>query len=166
MFGSSPIELLAADAMLRGAINCNAYTYNADFLTGTSSAIPANATPVNVPIQITSEADFVVQQATFTVYGTDVNTILADPDYTLNIAISSGRPWFNAPSLIRNFCGTWSAAEFVRSLPFPRLIPLNSTLTVTVVNRTANAANFAQLLLTGFNVYYRTETRQQVFHAL
>jgi hypothetical protein len=165
MYGSSPIELLAADAMLRGAINCNSYVYNADFLTGTSSALGANGT-VNVPIQITSEADFVVQKVTANVWGAAAGTLLQDPDYTLNVAISSGRPWFNAPVQLRAICGTFAAAEQPYPLPFPRLIPLNSTLTVTVVNRTATAANFLQILFQGFNVYYQSETRAQVFHTL
>jgi hypothetical protein len=165
MFGSSPLELLAADAMLRGTINCNSYAYNADFLTGTSQAIGANGTPQQV-IQITSEADFVCQMITATCWGSDVNTLLVDPDFTINIAISSGRPWFNAPLMLRNIAGTFASAENPDSLPFPRLIPLNSSLTVSIVNRTATAANFLQICLLGFNVYYRTETRQQVFHAL
>lgn len=165
MFGSSPIELLAADAMLRGAINCNSWSYNADFLTGTSQAIGANGTPSQV-IQVTSEADFVCQMITATTWGTDVNTLLPDPDFTINIAISSGRPWFNAPVMLRNICGSFASSANPDSLPFPRLIPLNSSLTVNIVNRTATAANFLQVLLLGFNVYYQSETRQQVFHAL
>jgi hypothetical protein len=165
MYGSSPLELLAADAMLRGTINCNSFTYNADFLTGTASALGANGT-VNVPIQITSEADFVCQQLMVTAWGAAAGTLLQDPDFTLNIAISSGRPWFNAPVIVRNIAGSYAAAENPDTLPFPRLIPLNSTLTVTLVNRTATAANFVQVLLIGFNVYYQTETRAQVFHTL
>jgi hypothetical protein len=165
MFGSSPIELLAADAMLRGSIFCNSYSYNFDFLTGTPQAIAANGTP-NAVQQITSEADFVCQMITATVWGADVNTLLVDPDYTLLISISSGRPWFNAPVMLRNIAGTFASAENPDSLPFPRLIPLNSSLTCNLVNRTATAANFAQILLMGFNVYYQSETRAQVFHAL
>jgi hypothetical protein len=165
VFGSSPLELLAADAMLRGAINCNSFSYNADFLAGTSSAIGANGTP-NVVIQITSEADFVCQMVTATAWGAAAGTLLQDPDFTLNVQISSGRPWFNAPVILRNIAGSFAAAENPDSLPFPRLIPLNSSLTVSIVNRTATAANFLQILFLGFNVYYRSETRQQVFHAL
>ena len=165
MFGSSPIELLAADAMLRGSIQCNSYSYNADFLTGTNQAIGANGTPQQV-IQITSEADFVCQMITATCWGSAAGTLLQDPDYTINVSISSGRPWFNAPVILRNVCGTFAAAENPDSLPFPRLIPLNSTLTVSIVNRTATAANFLQVLFMGFNVYYKSEDRATVFHAL
>jgi hypothetical protein len=165
MFGTSPIELLATDAMLRGAINANSYVYNADFLTGTNQAVGANATAVQT-VQITSEADFVTQMITATCWGSAAGTLLQDPDFTINIAISSGRPWFNAPLILRNITGTFAAAEFPASLPMPRLIPLNSTLTVTVVNRTGTAANFLQVALIGFNVYYLTENRTQVFHVL
>jgi hypothetical protein len=165
MFGSSPLELLAADAMLRGSIQCNSYSYNADFLTGTNQAVGANGTPQQV-IQVTSEADFVCQMITATCWGSAAGTLLQDPDYTINVAISSGRPWFNAPVILRNVCGTFAAAENPDSLPFPRLIPLNSTLTVSIVNRTATAANFLQILFMGFNVYYKSEDRSTVFHAL
>jgi len=165
MFGSSPLELLAADAMLRGSIQCNSYLYNADFLTGTNQAIGANGTPSQV-VQITSEADFVCQMVTATCWGSAAGTLLQDPDFTITVAISSGRPWFNAPVILRSFAGTFAAAENPDSLPFPRLIPLNSTLTVSIVNRTATAANFLQVLFIGFNVYYKSETRDQVFHAL
>jgi hypothetical protein len=165
MYGTSPIELLAADAMLRGAINCNSYVYPADFLAGTQSAIPATSTPVNVPIQITSEADFVCQRVTAIAWSA-VGTLLQDPDFTLQIAISSGRPWFNSAISVRNIAGMFAAAETPFSLTFPRLIPLNSTLTITVVNRTAAAPNLFEILLQGYNVYYKTETRDQVFHVL
>lgn len=170
-FGTSPVELLATDAMLRGMIFCNAYTYNADFLAGTNQAIGANSTGVNQIVQITSEADFVVQQLNTTAWSA-VGTLLQDPDITLTIAISSGRPWFNAPLSLRGVSGTFAAAEVPLNLPFPRLIPLNSTLTVTITNRTGNAINFVQVALIGFNVYYQNNpngmpvTRQQVFHAL
>lgn len=167
MFGSSPVELLAADAMLRGLIFCNSYVYNADFLTGTSQAIPASATSVTQVVQITSEADFVVQQLSAICWGSAAGTLLQDPDYTLNIAISSGRPWFNAPLSVRNIAGMYAVGEIPVPMTFPRLIPLNSTLTVTVTNRTATAANFFQLALIGFNVYYQPGgNRQTVFHAL
>jgi hypothetical protein len=164
MFGSSPLELLAADAMLRGTIFCNSFTYNADFGPGGASAIGANGT-VNVPIQITSEADFVCQMITTTAFSA-VGTILQDPDVTLFVQISSGRPWFNAPVILRNIAGTYASAENPDTLPFPRLIPLNSTLTTTIVNRTASAINFLEVLFIGFNVYYESETRSQVFHTL
>jgi hypothetical protein len=167
MYGSSPVELLATDAMLRGLIFANAYTYNADFLTGTSQAIPASATSVQQVVQITSEADFVVQQLSAICWGSAAGTLLQDPDYTVQIAISSGRPWFNAPLSVRNIAGMYAGAEIPLPLPFPRLIPLNSTLTVTVTNRTATAANFFQIAMVGFNVYYQPGgSRQSVFHAL
>jgi hypothetical protein len=166
MYGSSPVELLATDAMLRGLIFCNAYTYNADFLAGTAQAIPASATSVQQVVQITSEADFVVQQLS-AIDWSAAGTLLQDPDYTLNIQISSGRPWFNAPLSVRGIAGMYAAAELPSLLPFPRLIPLNSTLTVTVTNRTAVAANFFQIALIGFNVYYQAGgNRNTVFHAL
>lgn len=165
MFGTSPIELLAADAMLRNAIFCNSWVYNFDWTSGTTLALGANAT-VDNPINITSEADFVCQMLTLTTWGSAAGTLLQDPDYTLNIAISSGRPWFNSATLVRNICGSFAGAELPTSLPMPRLMPAQSTVTATLANRTGTAANRVQLSMIGFNVYYKTESRDQVFHAL
>lgn len=171
MFGTSPIELLATDAMLRGEIFCNEFFYNADFLTGTNQAIGANGTP-NQTVQITSEADFVCQRLVATCWGSAAGALLQDPDFTVNITIATGRPWFNAPLVLRNVCGTYAAAEKPTPMTMPRLIPLSSSLTVAIVNRTATAANFLQIVFEGFNVYYQQNsdgspvTRSQVFHAL
>jgi hypothetical protein len=164
MFGTSPIELLAADAMLRGTIFCNGYIYSAQWLTGTTSALGANAS-VDQTIQITSEADFVVQQITGNSF-TGTGTIITDPDYTINIAISSGRPWFDRAQTWRDVMPSFQSTVQVLALPFPRLIPAQTTLTLTLANRTATPSNRATIALSGFNVYYQTETRQQVFHAL
>lgn len=164
MFGTSPIELLAADAMLRGAIFCNGYSYPAFYLTGTATAIGANGS-VDNPIQITSEADFVVQQLTGNAF-TAAGTIVADPDFTINITVSSGRPWWNGAQTWRDVVGSFQSTCTPMALTFPRLIPAQTTLTVTVANRTATPMNRVSVLLTGFNVYYQNENRSQVFHAL
>lgn len=165
MYGSSPIELLAADAMLRGTIFCNSFVYSAAWLTGTATALGAAASQ-DVQIQITAEADFVVQQLTFNSWSA-TGTIIADPDYTLNIAIASGRPWFNQAQSLRDICGSFeTTVEPGYGLPFPRLIPSQSTITCSLSNRTNTASNRATLCMSGFNVYYQTENRQQVFHAL
>lgn len=164
MFGSSPIELLATDAMLRGSIFCNGYYYTAQWLTGTTSALGANAT-VDQPIQVTSEADFVVQQIVGTSWSA-AGTLITNPDYTLNITVSSGRPWFDKAQTWLDIMPSFQQQQFVVSLPFPRLIPAQTTLTLTLANRTSTAANRVTVSLQGFNVYYQTETRQQVFHAL
>ncbi len=164
MFGTSPIELLATDAMLRGAIFCNGYVYSARWLTGTSSALAATSSTDQV-IQITSEADFVVQAMTFNAWSA-VDTIITDPDYTIMITISSGRPWFDSAQSLRDILGSYTTNHEPTTLFMPRLIPAQSTLTVTLTNRGNTAANRASLSLQGFNVYYQTQTRQDVFHAL
>lgn len=164
MFGQSPIELLATDAMLRGAIFCNSFDYTAVYAAGTPTALGANATIDNL-IQITAEADFVVQQIngiSWTVAG----TMVVDPDYTVMISVASGRPWFNQPQDFRTRIGSYASAANPGLLNFPRLIASQSTITVTLANRTAVAANRVTVSLQGFNVYYQTENRQQVFHAL
>lgn len=170
MFGSSPIELLAADAMLRGAIFCQSFTYSAQWLTGTTTALGATAT-VPVITQITSDSDFVVQEIQFNSWSA-AGTIIVDPDYTLMLTIASGRPWFDQVQPIRNLVGSYASTQQPNSLPFPRLIPAQSTLTSTLANRTGTASNQAVLSFMGFCVYYQSNqdgspaTRQQIFHAL
>lgn len=164
MFGTSPIELLACDAMLRGAIFCNGFTNSARWLTGTQSALGA-AGSVDQVIQISSESDFVVQEMSFTAFSA-VDTLIVDPDYLIMIAISSGRPWFDAPQTLRDVLGNYTANHQPSTLSFPRLIAAQSTLTISLTNRTNTACNRASLALKGFNVYYQKETRQDVFHAL
>lgn len=164
MWGTSPIELLATDAMLRGAIFTNGYVYSAKWLTGTQSALAASSSTDQV-IQITSEADFVVQSMTFNAFSA-LDTLIVDPDYTILITISSGRPWFDSAQTLRDVLGSYTTNHVPNHLTCPRLIPAQTTLTATLTNRTVTAANRATLSLQGFNVYYQTETRQDVFHAL
>lgn len=164
MYGSSPIELLATDAMLRGAIFANGFVYSARWLTGTSSALAASSATDQV-IQISSESDFVVQQMSFTAFSA-LDTLIVDPDYTILITISSGRPWFDTAQTLRDVLGNYATNHVPNELTMPRLIPAQTTLTVTLTNRTVTACNRASLSLQGFNVYYQSETRQQVFHAL
>ena len=164
MFGSSPIELLAADAMLRGEVFCNGFIYSARWLTGTTSALGATAT-VDQVIQITSEADFVTQRVTATAWSA-AGTLVTDPDLTLIIAISSGRPWFNQEQTLRDICGSFAGGDFPADLTMPRLIPAQSTLALTLANRTGTAWNRVTISLHGFNVYYQKATRDQVFHVL
>src|SRR6266446_2666700 len=163
-FGTSPIELLAADAMLRGAIFCNSFVYTAKWLTGQSSALGSGAT-VDQVIQITSEADFVVSEANLTAWSAAA-TMVADPNIEVNVAIASGRPWFSQSLNARNYFGTYAAGDNPNNLVMPRLIPAQATITVTLTYQQATAWNRVDVSLIGFNVYYQSETRQQVFHVL
>jgi len=163
-FGTSPIELLAADAMLRGAVFLNEYVYPAKWITGLTSALGSGAT-VDQAIQITSEADFVAQELNLVAWSA-AGTLVADPNIEINIQIASGRPWFNTSVNARLVCGTYSSGNFPNKLVMPRLIPAKSTVTVTLTDQQATAWNRVEVMLLGFNVYYQTETREQVFHVI
>lgn len=163
-FGTSPIELLAADAMLRGAVFCNEYVYPAKWITGQSSALGSLAT-VDQAIQITSEADFVAQEVNLIAWSA-AGTLAADPNIEINIQIASGRPWFNTSLNARTFAGTYSSGNFPNKMVMPRLIPAKSTVTVTATDQQSTAWNRVELVMIGFNVYYQTETREQVFHVI
>jgi hypothetical protein len=163
-FGTSPLELLATDAMLRGTIYCNSFVYSVKYLTGQSSALASGGTTDQV-IQITSEADFVCQELNLTAYSAAA-TLSADPNIEVNIQISSGRPWFQQSQLARNVTGTYSGGDRPNKMVMPRLIPAQSTLTVTLTDQQAVAWNRVEVALLGFNVYYQSETRSQVFHVI
>ena len=164
-FGTSPIELLATDAMLRGGVFLNQYIYPAKWITGLSSALGSLAT-VDQVIQVTSEADFVCQELNLIAFSTNATTLVADPNIEANIQIASGRPWFNTSVNARLMFGTYSSGNFPNKMVMPRLIPAKSSITITLTDNQTQAWNRVEVNLIGFNVYYQTETREQVFHVL
>jgi hypothetical protein len=150
--------------MLRGGVFCNQYNYPFKWLTGQNSALGSGAT-VDQPVQITSEADFVCQELNLIAWSA-ASTLVADPNIEINITIASGRPWFNTSINARLVCGTYSSGNFPNKMVMPRLIPAKSTVTATATDQQATAWNRVELVMIGFNVYYQTETREQVFHVL
>lgn len=163
-FGTSPIELLATDSMLRGGVFLNEYVYPAKWITGLSSALGSGAS-VDQAIQITSEADFVCQELNLIAWS-GASTLVADPNIEMNIQIASGRPWFNTSVNARVMAGTYSSGNFPNKMVMPRLIPAKSTITVTLTDNQSTAWNRVEVNMIGFNVYYQTETREQVFHVI
>lgn len=166
MYGTSPVELLATDAMLRGEIFCESFSYSAAWITGTTTALGANAT-VDVTIQINSDSDFVIQEMNFLSFSA-AGTIIALPDYTLLLTVAgAGRQIMNQAQPIRTLAGGFSSNESQAGrAPFPRIIPMNSQLTCSLANRTATASNRADLVLRGFKVFYTGGQRSTIFHVL
>ena len=152
-YGGSPIEFLACEAMLRGKAILQFFTYSAAFLTGTNSALAASGT-TEVGIQLNNDADFVCQRLAVT-STTAAGTFLAVPDYTiLLVAQGSGKQLMNQAQMIANMAGSFNSNQFNQNLPFPLLLQKASTLSVQLVNRTATAANRADVALIGFKIYY------------
>lgn len=165
MYGDSPVELLAANAMLAGLIYCESFTYSAQWLTGTASALAANGT-TDVQIQVNSDSDFVIQEMNFVSWSA-ADTIIGMPDYLLNIVMAgSGRQIFDKSQGIAVQCGAYTLNKTPGKLPFPRLIQANNTVTNTLQNRTGTACNRAELAFRGFKVFYLKADRRDVFHAL
>ncbi len=150
-FGSSPLELMARDAMLMGLVYLDEFTYSAAFITGTGTALAANGT-TRAQIQINSDSDYLI---TLTRSG-------------------SGRELMNQSQPVANFCGNYfnAAANNPGRMPITSLYQGNGTLTVTLENRTATASNRADFTMRGFKVFYQTNGRGQtgnraeIFHAL
>jgi hypothetical protein len=165
MFGQSPVELMAANAMMLGGIYCENFTYSANWLTGTGSALGANAT-VDQQIQINSDSDFVLQIFNGVSYSAADTPIVA-PDYLVNVVMAgSGRQIFDTAQDWVTFVGNYSVNRVPGILTFPRIIPANNTVTVTLTNRTGTAANRVKLSLKGFKVWYLTTNRKETFHVL
>jgi len=156
-FGDSPLEILACQGMIDGRCFLQSFTYSASWQTGTPTALGANGT-TEVAVQINADADFVIQEMTFT-STTAAGTFLAVADYLLTCVLSgSGRQVMNQPQMIANWAGSYNANQFARRLTMPILVVANSNILNTLVNRTAVAANRADLTFNGFKVYY-TEGR-------
>jgi len=164
-FGTSPLELLASDAMLRGEIFCEDFTYSAAFITGTNTALAANRT-TEVQVQIDSDSDFMIQQTNITAL-TAAGTFLAVPDYTILIVIAgAGRQIMNQAQLVANYAGSYNSNQIPGRKPMPKLVQASNTIKETLANRTANADNREDVAFTGFKIFYSGGNRQQIFHVL
>lgn len=163
-FGSSPLELIATQAMVAREIFCANFTYNISYLDGTATDIAANGTTA-AQLQINSDSDFLVQSINFISF-TAADTMEVDPDYTLLLVTAgSGRQLMNEAVHILNQCGNYAEDKVPAGLPMPFLLAMNSTLTCTIVNRSAVAVNRADLTFRGFKVFYHGRAnRQGVFN--
>ena len=169
MYGTSPLEIMACNAMLNRQIYCYAFTYSALWFGAT--ALGANGTQV-VPTQITADSDFVIQRMNFVSFSA-VGTISTNTDFTLNMTLAgSAINLFDQAQHVLNLTGNFANQNVPNDMPFPILVIANNTLNSTLVNRTGAAQNFSQLSLTGFKVKYLQNpdgtptTRQQVFSVL
>lgn len=169
MFGTSPIEIMACNAMLQGLVYCYGFHYSALFFGAT--ALGASAT-ANVTTQITSDSDFVIQRINLVSF-TAVDTPEVNPDYTLLLTIAGNAVnLMDQPQHVNNICGNFEDNRVPNDLTFPILIPANNNLAAQLVNRSAVAANYVQITYAGFKVKYlghqdgTPTTRQEVFHVL
>lgn len=166
-FGTSPLELLAADAMLREDVYCEFFTYNAPFLAGTNQALAATTGQATQQTNIDAEADFVVQTINLSVRDNTGANVVAPNMSILIIAAGSGRQIMDQPIPVTNICGNFGAAQVPGKLPFPRLWAAKNTVTTQMFNREAFAPTRAEVSYVGFKVFYQKDsTRQKIFHVL
>lgn len=167
-YGQSPIEIMASNAMLQGKAYLSEFSYSAQFLTGTGTALGANGTATS-PIQINADSDFVAQTCNIIAF-TAADTPETNPDFLINlITAGSGRQLMNQAQHVLTFCGgyigTSSIQEYV-TLNFPILLVANSQFTVTLTNRSAVAQNFVEVTFKGFKVnYLQGGERGRIFNA-
>lgn len=167
-FGSSPIELLARDAMLAGVVFCDFFSLPAAWLTGTPTALGANSS-LPIAIQVGSSGDFVIQAfqgvCKQTVSGTP--TIQGTPDILISmVEDGSNRQLFGAPTHWSNVVGRFGTNQVPGVNQYPKLLQANSSLSVTLTDISGTAWTYIYFLLKGFRVYYQGATREQVFHLL
>jgi len=171
-FGTSPLEIMAADAMMKGLVYLDEFTYSASWLTGTTTALGANGT-TDVTININGDSDFIAQEYNLTGWSA-VNTIVASPDLLINIVRGgSGREIFNQAQHVGNICGgMYQSRSAPGRLPISSLYQSMNTVRVTLTDRSAVAWNRIDFAMRGFKVFYQTNAqgltgnRQSVFHAL
>jgi len=164
-YGTSPLELMAADAMLRGKINCQRFTYSARFITGTTTALGASAT-TSVDTQINGDSDFLMLSMNLVAF-TALDTIIANPDYLLLLTASgAGRNLMDAAQHVCNITGANQANRIPDRMCFPILLGAKNTLTSQLTNRTVTAANLVHIAFDGMKIFYTGANRQDVFHAL
>lgn len=172
-FGNSPLERLAAEAMMQGLVYMDEFTYSAAWIAATATALGASAT-VDVIVPINSDSDFIAQQYNLTAW-TALDTILVSPDYLITLIRSgSGRELMNQAQPVSNFCGNYRAVSgsYPGYNPISSLYQGNGTVTVRLQNRTVTAANRVDFTMRGFKVFYQTNAqgvmgnRQTIFGAL
>lgn len=170
MYGTSPIELLATQAMLDGIIYCQNYVYSAQWLTGTTTALGAAAT-VDALTQINGDSDFIIQQINLVAWEA-VDTAIVDPDYLLQISIGgSARQLFDRPISVNAVIGNYLTDKIPATLPFPYLVEMNNNMLANLTNRTGTAANRVDLAYIGFRVFYQGDVpastlRRDIFKKL
>ena len=172
-FGTSPLEVMASAAMLKGLAYLDEFTYTASWIAGTPTALGANAT-VDVQIFINSDSDFIAQEYNLTAW-TAVDTLYVSPDFLISIIRSgSGRELMSAQVPASNISGNYrsASANFPGKNPISSLYQGNLNTTIRLTNRTGNAMNRVDFSLRGFKVFYQTNAqgqtgnRQDIFHAL
>ena len=176
-FGTSPLEILASAAMLKGLAYLDEFTLGARFDNVIGTGLPANG-QAQVGIPINSDSDFIAIQYNLEAWSA-AGTIVNAPDLLLLLTRSgAGRNVMDNPVPVINFCGNYAFTDrnYPGFLPISSLHQGNGLLTVQLTNRTATNFNTGtariDFTMRGFKVFYQTNAqgqtgnRQDIFHAL
>ena len=176
-FGTSPLEILASAAMLKGLAYLDEFTYGARFDNVIGTGLPANG-QAQVGIPINSDSDFIAIQYNLEAWSA-AGTIVNAPDLLILLTRSgAGRNVMDNPVPVINFCGNYAFTDrnYPGFLPISSLHQGNGLLTVQLTNRTATNFNTGtariDFTMRGFKCFYQTNAqgqtgnRQDIFHAL
>ncbi len=166
-FGTSPLELMAADAMLAGQVYIETFIYSASWIAGTATALLANST-MEVDVQINGDSDFIVQEMNLTVFSSATPPVLIQSQAML-LTITragSGRQLVNQAQNIHNILGNYTVNVVPHRLPMPFLIQGNNILANILQNLSNVAPGRVDLSYIGFKVFYTGGNRQAIFHVL
>jgi hypothetical protein len=176
-FGTSPLELLAAAAMLKGLCYLDEFTYGARFDNVVNTGLAANGQQ-QVGIPINSDSDFIAIQYNLEAWST-AGTLVNQPDLLLLLTrTGAGRNIMDNAVPVINLCGNYAFTDrnYPGFLPISSLHQGNGLLMVQLTNRTATNFNTGtariDFTMRGFKVFYQTNAqgqtgnRQDIFHAL
>ena len=176
-FGTSPLEIMATAAMLKGLCYLDEFTYGARFDPTVTTGLPANGAQT-VGININSDSDFIAIQYNLEAFSA-AGAIVNQPDLLLLLTRSgAGRNIMDQAVPIINFCGNYAFTDrnYPGFLPISSLYQGNGNVQVQLTNRTATNFNTGtariDFTMRGFKVFYQTNAqgqtgnRQDIFHAL
>lgn len=172
-FGTSPLEILASQAMVAGLCYLDEFAYVASFITGTPTALGAS-TDVTVPVRINSDSDFIALQYNLIAYSGAGAGAVTDPNVLVQITRSgSGRMLMSAPVHTALMCGSYDNTNAIPGvLPISSLYQGNSQVDLRLINLSTVAFDRVDFAFRGFKVFYQmnasgvTGNRQMIFHAL
>src|SRR5262245_62761607 len=170
-FGVSPIELQACEAALMGLCYLDEFTYSAKW-TG-PTALGALLT-IQVPIQINSDSDFVVQEQNLIACDNQATPVVVPaPNFLVTITrAGAGREVMDDAQHVSNLFGNYTPALNPGRNPMPALWSAKNTINVTLQNLTSTVFSRVQTSFRGFKVFYIANAqgemgnRQSIFHAL
>lgn len=166
-FGTSPLELMACEAMLQGLVFIDEFTYSARF---TSATALASLNQAQIDILINGDSDFIVQEQNFLAYDA-TPTLVADPNVLITVTRGgSGRQMMSQSQSLLTWGGNYSGAKVPGRKPAPGFFLKSQTISIKLENLTTTNFNRIDIAFKGFKVFYitnnqgQTGDRTQIFH--